>query len=76
MSDDTIRRQDAGRSLGIFRDGRLIEVAPDDLDAAYALRDRLATRHGVPRDEYEVLKQCPDHPDASAVDCLDCEPVE
>ena len=76
MSDATIRRQDAGGPLGVFRDGRLIALPPKDNTAvAYEFRDQLATEHGVDVSDYEVLKSCPDHPDVSAVDCLDCEPV-
>lgn len=65
----------SGTPLGVFQDGRLIEVAPDDLTKAYELRDRLADEHGVRRDQYEVLRQCPTHPYVSLVDCLDCEPI-
>jgi hypothetical protein len=64
----------ATAGLGIFQDGLLIEAVPDgfDTERAYAFRDQLADKHGVGRDRYEVLIRCPNHPDVSVVDCLDC----
>lgn len=73
MSTDPFWRQDNGGPLGIFKDGRLIQLVPDGIKDAYAFRDRLALRHRVPDGSYEVLKSCAEHPDVSAVDCLDCD---
>lgn len=73
MSDRTLRRQDEATAVGIFEDGHLVRVVPDGVEA-YDLRDQLADERGVPRGRYEVLKQCPEHPNVSAVDCLDCDP--
>ncbi|MCW6003820.1 hypothetical protein K1W54_04385 [Micromonospora sp. CPCC 205371] len=74
----SIGHQDAADSLGIFQDGLLIEAVPDDDNwgNAYDLRDQLADAHGVDRARYEVLKRCPEHPDVSAVDCIDCVPLD
>lgn len=65
----------AASGLGVFRDGLLVEAIPEGYDTqqAYALRDQLADAHDVDRAQYEVLIRCPEHPDVSAVDCLDCE---
>lgn len=58
--------------LSIFHAGRRIALAGDDFDDACQMRDQLADRDGVPAHEYEVLAQCPAHPEVAAVDCLDC----
>ena len=75
----TIARQDnagtAGAPLGIFRNSSLIRIVPTTDPDGSATRNQVATLFGRPESEYEVLLTCPRHPQSSAVDCLDCEPV-
>jgi len=59
-------------ALGIFRNGALVAEAPGNSDAAYELRSALEARYPG----CEVLARCPNHPNVSAVDCLDCWPIE
>jgi hypothetical protein len=65
-------------TLGIFRDGVLIEtLAPDPpTDPAGAAYNRLRVLAGGLPSGYEVLRICPNHPERSVVDCEDCDPEE
>lgn len=74
--------------LGIFRSGTLVEaVAPDlairadgtrgreQITRAYDRMHDLAALAGPPglANGYEVLRICPNHPERSIVDCIDCD---
>jgi hypothetical protein len=77
VSDRTLRRQDeANTPFGIFRNDRRVAAEFDgtNLDGAYAALVRVAAEQGRPTYEYEILQICPVHPDASVVDCLECDP--
>ncbi len=78
-------------TLGIFRDGVLIERVDPDLtlavdgsrggeqaERAYHRMGELAAVAGPPglANGYEVLRICPNHPTRSVVDCEDCDPEE
>jgi hypothetical protein len=56
----------------IFRDGRYVADAPDDLEQAYAkLREVGRGKLG-----FEVRRRCPNHPNLySIVDCTVCDPI-
>lgn len=59
-------------ALAIFYNGAVIAEAPEDLKLATDLRNAMeATYPGC-----EVLSRCTTHPEASAVDCLTCWPLD
>jgi hypothetical protein len=79
MTDDQAWRvQDATGPLGVFSGERLVALVPEEYlpAAGYDFRDNLADEHGVSHSTYEVLGICPQHPASSAVDCLDCWPLD
>ena len=80
---DSVRRQDASAHmpLAVCLDGRVLDVVPDDADTASAegraaLFAAAAAGSGVDPSGLEILAVCHLHPTSSAVDCLDCEPVD
>lgn len=73
--NESMRRQDRSDLLGLFHNGRRVGAMADSTpaEAVNAARDLAAAQLGVEPYAVEVLKVCPDHPGASAVDCLDHE---
>jgi hypothetical protein len=78
--NESIRRQDASAHmpLGVFRNGELVAVIEDPAGdpSGTATRDLWAAHNEVSPFELEVFVLCHLHPLSSAVDCLDCEPLE
>lgn len=58
--------------LAIFHEGAAVADAPESPELADALRNRLEPMYPG----CEVLARCPRHPDAAAVDCLHCWPLD
>lgn len=77
--NSSIERQDASAHmpLGVFLNGQLIGTVNhlDDPYGEVAVK-RIAAERGIEPRGFEVLTLCHLHPNVSAVDCLDCEPVE
>ncbi|EFC80167.1 hypothetical protein [Parafrankia sp. EUN1f] len=69
--NESMRRQDRSDLLGLFHNGRRVGAMADSMSAegVAAARDLAAAQLGVEPYAVEVLKVCPDHPGASAVDC-------
>lgn len=63
---------ESGAPLGVFDDGRLLELVPADDDSGDAARAQWSAQLGHP---VEILLTCPNHPRTSAVDCLACWPA-
>jgi hypothetical protein len=61
--DDILTRQDAAERIGLFRDGRLVEVLQRSSDGSLGVGE-------------EVLTLCLRHPDSSVVDCVVCDVEE
>lgn len=61
--------------LGVCLDGELFKLVPAGSDGRAELA-AVAAKHGRSADEFEILVVCHRHPTSSAVDCLDCEPVD
>lgn len=83
MTSEGIRRQDASRRmpLAVCLDGRVIDFVPDgvydgSLECIAALRGAAGAELGLPPERFEILAVCHLHPTSSAVDCLNCEPLE
>jgi hypothetical protein len=83
MSNESLRRQDDSghMPLAVCLDGRVIDLVPAGADypsaeGIAALRGASAAEIGVAPDRLEILVVCHLHPQSSAVDCLDCEPIE
>ncbi len=76
----TIQHQDAsgdvGAPLGVFRDDRLVQLVPASDRTGEATRDEVAARLALSPADFEVLLTCAIHPDAAAVDCVICVPLE
>lgn len=77
----SIKRQDAGGPLAVCLDGRVIDLAPSGADylspeGIAALRGAAGAELGLPEERFEILVTCAKHPKSSAVDCLDCEPLD
>lgn len=76
----SIERQDASghMPLGVFLQGELVGTVTDQRDDPYGEHavQRIATERGINQHLFEVLTLRHLHPTVSAVDCLDCEPVE
>ena len=84
MSSESIRRQDAsglaGAPVAVCQNGVVIDVVPRGVDSSdQPTRERLfaavAAKLGVSPMELEILLICHLHPQSSAVDCLECEPL-
>jgi hypothetical protein len=76
----SLERQDASAHmpLGVFLHGELVGTVTDqrrDPHGYEAVR-RIAAERGIEIRGFEVLTLCHLHPTVSAVDCLDCEPVD
>lgn len=83
MSSESIRRQDASSHMpvAVCHQGRVIDLVPADVDDSdqptrEALFAAASAETGIPVMELEILLVCHLHPTSSAVDCLDCEPIE
>jgi hypothetical protein len=85
MSSKSIRRQDAsglsGAPTAVCHNGRVIDLMPAGMDDSdqptrEALFAAASAETGIPVMELEILLVCHLHPTSSAVDCLDCEPIE
>jgi hypothetical protein len=64
----------SGAPIGVFADGRLIEVVDETADPyGSETAQRVASRLGV---RAEPLLVCHRHPDTAAVDCLICVPED
>jgi hypothetical protein len=66
--------------LAVCHNGRVIHLVPNGVDtsddaARATLFAAAAAEIGV-NDGLEILAACPLHPTSSAVDCLDCEPLD
>lgn len=77
----SIERQDksAHMPLGVFLRSELVGTVTDQREDPYGEEavKRIAAERGIePWRGFEVLTLCHLHPTVSAVDCLDCEPVE
>lgn len=76
----SIERQDASAHmpLGVFLRGELVGTVTDQRDDPYGEHavQRIAAERGLPPHQFEVLTLCRCGQPVSAVDCLDCEPVE
>lgn len=80
---ESVHRQDASAHmpLAVCLDGQVINLVPDGADhqsdaGITALRGAAAAKLGVPPERFEILAVCYRHPTSSAVDCLDCEPID
>lgn len=80
---DSLNRQDASghMPLAVCQNGRVIDLVPAGADylseeGIAALRGATAAKIGVVPELLEILVVCHLHPQSSAVDCLDCEPLE
>ncbi|GAA0529236.1 hypothetical protein GCM10010172_07360 [Paractinoplanes ferrugineus] len=78
MSDHLERRDGA---LAVCHNGRVVDLVPDGVDASdQTTREGLfaaaAAEIGVVVGDLEILAICPVHPQSSAVDCIDCDPIE
>lgn len=78
---ESIRRQDASghMPLAVCRNGVVVDFVPGGLDTSDPdIRARLfaaAAAEFGSLDGLEILAVCHLHPRSSAVDCLDCEPI-
>jgi hypothetical protein len=79
---ESLRRQDASAHmpLAVCRNGQVIDLIPAGTDTSdQPTREGLfaAAAAEIGRsDGLEILVVCHLHPTSSAVDCLDCEPIE
>jgi hypothetical protein len=67
--------------VAVCLDGRVVDLVPPGADYMSAagiatLRAAASAEIGVPAERFEILTVCRLHPQSSAVDCLDCEPVD
>lgn len=69
----SVQRQDRGgaQPLGLFRNGEKVGTVPPDDVYDRRSRAEAAARLDCAETDIEVLTVCPDHPNASAVDCPD-----
>lgn len=86
---DHLRRLDQSSHMprAVCRNGRVLAVVPAHLTHAYgpdaaptptlaAFIAEVARLNWASVEDVEILMVCHVHPQSSAVDCIDCEPLE